>query len=142
MTMKLKWLDFERKLPTRATEGSAGYDIFAPVDLTFVPGVVTFVRTGFSVELEKGTAMLVLSRSGMGVKKRVNLAQKVGLIDEDYRGEVIVPLINEGMEEVFVAENTAIAQFIIIPYVTGRIEVVSNLEDTVRGSGGFGSTGL
>lgn len=130
-------------LPLRATEGSAGYDLCAMV---VVPtrveqGQVATIPTGIAIQLEPGYAALVMGRSGLGIKHGVAPANAVGLIDSDYRGEIAVGLTCHRAEGYTVQPGERIAQLVVIAVATPALEAADSLEDTHRGSGGFGSSG-
>lgn len=139
--LKIKRLREEAILPRRATEGSAGYDLHSCMTATIAPGETVKIPTGLAVELHTGTVGLVFARSSMAVKFGVLPANAVGVIDSDYRGEIIVGLHNQSKEPYTVQTGDRIAQLVIVPIMTPQIEEVDQLEDTSRGAGGFGSTG-
>ena len=144
MELLVKKLSPGAQLPSRATEGSAGYDLCAclPEPMTIGPGKIGRVPTGIALELPSGVAGFVFGRSGLGGKKGGVPAHGVGVIDWDYRGEVQVGLINHG-EEPFVVENgDRIAQLVLLPVLTPELREAEQLSGTGRGSGGFGSTGV
>lgn len=142
-TVKLKKLTDKAIIPTYGTEFSAGADLYAAMDDTVVinPGETMFIHTGIALEIPVGLVGLVYARSGMACKKGVAPANKVGVIDSDYRGEIMVALHNHSKEALTVAPGDRIAQFVLAPYITAAFEETDNLEDSVRGEGGFGSTG-
>jgi dUTP pyrophosphatase len=131
-------------LPTYATEGSAGMDIFAAVetDLTVRGGKTVLVPTGFSMELPQGFEAQIRPRSGLAIKHNIGLMNAPGTIDSDYRGEVKVILTNFGNEDFTVHRGDRIAQMIISRYERIVWEESGILNDTSRGAGGFGSTGI
>ena len=130
-------------LPTYGSEESAGADLYACLDepLTVAPGQTVWVPTGLAMELPAGYAGLVYARSGMACKKGVAPANKVGVIDSDYRGEIIVALHNHSQNPVTIEPKDRIAQIVLAPYITADFNEVEELDDTERGAGGFGSTG-
>ncbi len=130
-------------IPKRATEGSAGIDLCACIDedITINPGDIVKVPTGIAVSVPESFVSLLFARSGLSVKHGIGLANSVGVIDSDYRGEVIVALINNGKEPYTVTKNERIAQLCVMPVAVLPIEVCHSLDDTQRGEGGFGSTG-
>ena len=131
------------KLPTYGSCEAAGADLYAclEAELTIQPGQTAFIPTGFAMAVPKGCAGLIYARSGMACKRDLAPANKVGVIDSDYRGEILVALHNHGREERTISHGERIAQMIITPVLTPAYEWSENLEDTDRGAGGFGSTG-
>lgn len=131
-------------LPAYATDGSAGMDIFSAVDrpLTVQPGETVLVPTGFSIELPQGFEAQIRPRSGLAIKQNIGLMNAPGTIDSDYRGEVKVVLTNFGKEEFIINRGDRIAQMVIARYERIEWELSDSLNDTVRGAGGFGSTGI
>ncbi len=142
-TVKLKKLLPNAIVPTYGTEFSAGADLYAAMetDVIIEPGCTQFIHTGIAMEIPTGLVGLVYARSGMACKKGVAPANKVGVIDSDYRGEIMVALHNHSNAAVTVAPGERIAQIVLAPYITAAFEEVESLEDSVRGEGGFGSTG-
>ena len=140
--IKIKRLKEAAVLPKRATEGSAGYDLSACLDapVCISPGQTMRIPTGISIELPKGTAGFVFARSSVATKFGVAPANCVGVIDSDYRGEVIVALRNSSHVIYNIEHGNRIAQLVIIPVLTPEI-VETDLSETGRGEGGFGSTG-
>ena len=130
-------------LPTYGSAEAAGADLYACLDapVTIAPGETAWIPTGLALEVPKGCAGLVYARSSLGVKRGLAPANKVGVIDSDYRGEIRVVLLNHGKEVQIVEHGERVAQFIITPVLTPAYEEVEELSDTVRGVGGFGSTG-
>ena len=130
-------------LPTYGSPEAAGADLHAclEADVTVAPGETAFIPTGFAMAVPKGCAGLIYARSGMACKRGLAPANKVGVIDSDYRGEIIVALHNHGSEARTVSHGERIAQMIITPVLTPAYEIADSLEETVRGDGGFGSTG-
>ena len=131
------------KLPTYGSAEAAGADLYAclDADVTIEAGHTAFIPTGFAMAVPKGCAGLIYARSGMACKRGLAPANKVGVIDSDYRGEVIVALYNHGSEARTVSHGERIAQMVITPVLTPAYELAETLEDTDRGAGGFGSTG-
>jgi dUTP pyrophosphatase len=131
--------------PTKATAGSAGLDLRADIDtpsLTIAPGARAAVPTGIAIEIGRpGLAGFVFARSGLGAKHGLTVAQGVGVIDPDYRGEIIVWLLNTSQEPRTIQAHERIAQLVLLPVFTPIIQVVEELGDTTRGAGGFGHTG-
>ena len=141
--LKYKLTRPEAISPRRATEGSAGYDLAAAISqpMEVRHGAVTVVPTGVAIQLEPGYVALVFGRSGLGIKKGVVPANGVGVIDSDYRGEMMVGLTCQLEEAYTVQPGERIAQMVILPVVTPELNQVEELEDSQRGTGGFGSTG-
>lgn len=141
--MRIKKLDEKAFIPTYGTEFSAGADLYACLDkaVTIYPGQTVFIHTGLAMEVPEGYAGLVYARSGLACKKGLAPANKVGVVDTDYRGELMVALHNHSNEPITVEHGERIAQMIITPYLKAIYEVAEELDDTQRGSGGFGSTG-
>ncbi|MEC8036704.1 MAG: dUTP diphosphatase [Pseudomonadota bacterium] len=131
-------------LPQYETAGSAGADIRAAVDapLRLEPGQRALVPAGFAMALPAGYEAQVRPRSGLAVKNGITVLNAPGTIDSDYRGEVRVPLINLGDEAFTVERGMRIAQLVIAPVVQAGFDEVSDLDETARGAGGFGSTGV
>jgi len=131
------------KLPTYGTREAAGADLYACLEnsVSIAPGQTVFIPTGIALEVPKGCAGLIYARSGMACKRGLAPANKVGVVDSDYRGEITVVLHNHGREVQTVENGERIAQFIITPVLMPSYEVVQELTDTVRNTGGFGSTG-
>ncbi|MBO4863251.1 MAG: dUTP diphosphatase [Eubacterium sp.] len=130
-------------IPTYGSDFSAGADLYACLDepVTIGPGETYLVKTGLSMELPEGYAGLIYARSGLATKKGLAPANKVGVIDSDYRGEIMVSLHNHSGIEQTIEPKERIAQLIITPYIQGIFETVDKLSETERGAGGFGSTG-
>ena len=131
------------KLPTYGSAEAAGADLYACLDsdVTVAPGGTAFIPTGFAMAVPKGCAGLIYARSGMACKRDLAPANKVGVIDSDYRGEIIVALHNHGSEERIISNGERIAQMIITPVLTPAYEMADSLVDTARVEGRFGSTG-
>ncbi|MEL6751889.1 MAG: dUTP diphosphatase [Pseudomonadota bacterium] len=131
-------------LPTYETASSAGLDLPAAVTetLTIAPGARALVPTGLAIALEPGHEGQVRPRSGLAVKHGITVLNAPGTIDADYRGEVHVPLINLGDAPFSVERGMRIAQLVVAPFIQVAIEEVSDLDETERGTGGFGSTGV
>lgn len=130
--------------PSRATTGSAGYDLCACIDksINILPRETVMIPLGFALQVPEGYVGLLFARSGLAVKQDLAPATKVSVIDSDYRGEWFAPLHNHGDTVRSVLPNERIAQLVIVPCLTEELERVDALKDTVRGTGGFGSTGL
>ena len=144
MELKIRKLREGAKIPRRATEGAAGMDLCACIDesITLAPQQLVIVPTGIAIELpDNGCAAFLYARSGLGVKHGICLANGVGVIDSDYRGEVCAGLCNVSDKPNVIAPGERIAQMVIAPVFTPDVVEVSELSDTQRGAGGFGSTG-
>ena len=144
MKLKIRKLREGATIPRRATEGAAGMDLYACIDenITLAPQQLVIVPTGIAIELpDSGCAAFLYARSGLGVKHGICLGNGVGVIDSDYRGEVCVGLCNVSDKPYVIAPGERIAQMVIAPVFTPDVVEVSELSDTQRGAGGFGSTG-
>lgn len=141
--VNIKKLKENATIPTYGSEYAAGADLYACIDepLTINPGETQFIGTGIALEVPAGYAGLIYARSGLSCKKGLAPANKVGVVDADYRGEVTVALHNHSLDPKTVEPNERIAQMVIAPFLTAVFNEVDELSDTVRGSGGFGSTG-
>jgi dUTP pyrophosphatase len=131
-------------LPTYATEGAAGLDLRACLDapLTLAPGETHLIRTGLAIHIaDPAFAGLVLPRSGLGHKHGIVLGNLVGLIDSDYQGELMVSCWNRGSETFTIQPGERIAQYVLVPVVQAQFRVVEEFTESVRGAGGFGSSG-
>lgn len=148
MELKIKALSpklgKEIPFPSYATAGSAGMDLRACVDepVTVAPGQRVAIPTGFAIALpDPGWVALIYARSGLAVKHGLALANCVGVVDSDYRGEIVVALQNYAGEAYTIQPGERVAQMVITPVTQARIDVVEELDETARGAGGFGSTG-
>lgn len=141
--IKVKKLSPNAILPTYGSAEAAGADLYACLDapVTVVPGETAWIPTGLALEVPKGCAGLVYARSSLGVKRGLAPANKVGVIDSDYRGQIHVVLLNHGKTEQTIRHGERIAQFLITPVLTPAYVEAEELTDTDRGVGGFGSTG-
>lgn len=139
----VKLLRENSKMPIYGTEFAAGADLCAATDapITIAPGQTVLIPIGIAVEIPQGYAGLVYARSGLATKRNLAPANKVGVIDADYRGEIFVPLHNHGATEQTIAVGERIAQMIITPFLTADFIAAEELSDTPRGEKGFGSTG-
>ena len=142
-TIHVKKLSPNAILPTYGSAEAAGADLYACLDapVTVAPGEIFWVPTGIALEVPKGCAGLIYARSSMGTKRGLAPANKVGVIDSDYRGEVRVVLLNHSKQEQTIVPGKRVAQLIITPVLTPAYEETEELTDTQRGVGGFGSTG-
>ena len=144
MELKIKKLKENAKIPHRATNGSAGMDLYACIDesVTLAPGQLTVIPTGIAIELpDNNCAAFLYARSGLGVKHGICLSNGVGVIDSDYRGEVCAGLCNVSDKPYVIEPFERVAQMVIAPVLTPDIVEVNELSDTARGEGGFGSSG-
>lgn len=143
IAMNIKKLKPNATIPTYGSANAAGADLYACIDdvLTINPGETNLVPTGLAMALPEGYAGLIYARSGLASKKGLAPANKVGVIDSDYRGEVMVALHNHSNVPATIDPQERIAQLVITPYITAAFDVVDELDDTIRGMGGFGSTG-
>ena len=142
-TIRVKKLSPNAILPTYGSAEAAGADLYACLEapVTVAPGEIFWVPTGIALEVPKGCAGLIYARSSMGTKRGLAPANKVGVIDSDYRGEVRVVLLNHSKQEQTIVPGERVAQLIITPVLTPAYEETEELSDTQRGVGGFGSTG-
>ena len=151
--MRVKLLSPNAKVPTRSSNGAAGYDLYAdnikevcddfPSNnrILLFPGQTLKVGTGIAIELPKCTFGAIYARSSLGVNHGIAPSNCVGIVDEDYRGEIVVALHNHSNSVFIFDYGDRIAQLVIQPYIAADISIVDNLSDTERGNGGFGSTG-
>lgn len=141
--VNIKKLRSDAKIPTYGSVHAAGCDLYACIDdnVKIASGETVLIKTGIAMEVPVGYAGLIYARSGMATKKGLAPANKVGVVDADYRGEIMVALHNHSNEDKVVEPFERIAQFVITPYLKATFNEVEELEDTERGNGGFGSTG-
>lgn len=142
--IKIKKLRENAVVPSRATEGSAGADLYAVLEgesLCVKPHETVLVPTGLAFQIPDGFVGLVFARSSLGTKRGLAPANKVGVIDSDYRGEVMVSLHNHTDEVQTIQNSERIAQIVIVPFLKAGFIPCDELDDTLRGAGGFGSTG-
>ena len=141
--LKIKRLKHNKVVPEYKTSGAAGMDLCAAIDkpVTLQPLERALIPTGLKIELEHNYEAQIRARSGLSVKHGITLINCVGTIDEDYRGEVCIPLVNISNESYTIQPNERIAQMIISKVEQAQIEIVEELSETSRGEGGFGSTG-
>lgn len=142
-SVKVKRIRPNAILPTYGSLEAAGADLYAclDMDLQIAPGESCFVPTGLSMALPKNCAGLIYARSGLACKRDLAPANKVGVVDSDYRGEFMVVLYNHGKQVQTITHGERIAQLVITPIITPFYEEVAELDETQRASGGFGSTG-
>ena len=141
--VSVKLLDPRAKLPAYGSADAAGADLYALTDgpVTVAPGQTVLIPTGLSLAIPQGYVGLVYARSGLATKQGLAPANKVGVLDADYRGELMVSLHNHSGEARVVEEGDRVAQLVIVPYLTARFLPTDQLDGTARGAGGFGSTG-
>ena len=143
MILKIFRMEHNKFVPEYKTDGAAGMDLCAAISepITLKPLERKLIPTGLKIELEHGYEAQIRPRSGLSIKHGISLINCVGTVDEDYRGEVCVPLVNVSNEPYTIQPDERIAQMVIAKYEQAKIEVVTELSDTARGEGGFGSTG-
>ncbi len=143
ISMNVKKLDERAVLPAYASALAAGADLYACLDeaVTIAPNETKLIHTGLAMAIPEGMAGLIYARSGLASKRGLAPANKVGVIDSDYRGEVMVALHNHGTAPQTVEHGERIAQLVLAPVITADFNVVDDLDSTARGTGGFGSTG-
>ena len=141
--MRVKKVRPNAVIPTYGSAEAAGADLYAclEADVVIEPGKTVFVPTGIAMAVPRGYAGLIYARSSMGAKRGLAPANKVGVIDSDYRGEVMVALHNHGTEIQTVCHGERIAQLLVAPVLAPAFEECDELDETARGAGGFGSTG-
>ena len=142
-SMNVKKLSKNAILPTYGSAAAAGADLYAclPEEVLIPAGETRLIHTGLAMAIPEGLVGLIYARSGLASKKGLAPANKVGVIDSDYRGEIMVALHNHSGEDRTVAHGERIAQIVFAPYYTAEFNLTDELDDTVRGIGGFGSTG-
>ena len=142
MEIRVKTLDESGRLPEKKTKGAAGADLYAASDEIIYPKTTGKIKTGIAIEVPEGYVGLIFARSSMATRDGLAPANKVGIIDSDYRGEVIVPLYNQSSIAAYVHTGQRIAQLIIVPVLDVEYKKSRTLSKTKRGDKGFGSTGL
>ena len=140
--VKVKLMNDDARLPYRAHEGDAGLDLFSIEEKIIKAGEAGLVRTGLQIELPKGTEAQIRPRSGLALKHAITVLNSPGTIDEGYRGEIQIILINHGKEDFKIEKQMRIAQMVIAPVLRVNIIETENLSDSVRLEGGFGSSGI
>ena len=140
----IKRLSKEVHLPKYETDGSSGLDLAAYIDkdIEIKPGKTEIIPTGLAVEIPKNFELQIRPRSGLAAKNQISVLNTPGTIDADYRGELKVILINLSSKSFIVEKGLRIAQMVLCPVVKAKLKEVENLDETKRGSGGFGSTGV
>lgn len=143
MNIKIKKLTDTAQIPTRGSEYAAGYDLYADIKESVIipPQTVVKIPTGIATEIPHGFFGAVFPRSGIATKRLLNLINDIPVIDEDYRGEWLLPIFNAGNEDQIIEPGERIAQFILLPYQILNIIEVNELSNTTRGENGFGSSG-
>lgn len=141
--VSVKLLDPRAKLPAYGSPDAAGADLYALTDgpVAIAPGQTVLVHTGLALAIPRGYVGLVYARSGLATKEGLAPANKVGVIDADYRGELMVSLYNQSKADRVIDSGDRIAQLVITPYLTAQFTQADELDGTQRGAGGFGSTG-
>lgn len=141
--IKIKKLNDRAIVPTYGSEFSAGADLYSceESDAVIGAGETRLIHTGIALEIPSGYVGLIYARSGLATKRGLAPANKVGVIDSDYRGEIMVALYNQSSEPQTVSVGERVAQIVFTPYVTADFEIADELDETLRGAGGFGSTG-
>ena len=142
--VKFKKLNENAVVPTYGSKFAAGADLYACTggeEITIGAGETVLIKTGISMEIPEGYAGLIYARSGIATKRGLAPSNKVGVIDSDYRGEIMVSLHNHSNTAQSIADKERIAQLVIAPFLAVEFEEAEELSDTVRGEGGFGSTG-
>jgi len=139
----IKRLHSEVKLPKYKTDGSSGMDLMAFIDrpISIMPQKSELIPTGLSVAIPDNTELQIRPRSGLAAKNNISVLNAPGTVDSDYRGELKVILYNHGNKEFLVNNKDRIAQMVLVPIIKATFEEVENLPETIRGEGGFGSTG-
>ena len=142
MKVKIKVFDSSPafRTPTRATSGSAGWDIYSPIDLTIPPNTMKTIQLGFGVEIPNGHFLAIAPRSSFG-KKKILIPNSIGIIDQDYRGEIALMLLNASEDFFYISSGDRVAQALLLAYNVIDFESVDELTQTNRGHGGLGSTG-
>lgn len=140
--IKIKKINNEAKLPEYAHEDDAGLDLFSTDNITILPSESKLVHTGIQIELPSNTEAQIRPRSGLALKNQITVLNSPGTIDSGYRGEIGIILINHGKNEFKISKGMKIAQMVIKPVLKVAIEEVKDLNNTSRGEGGFGSTGV
>ena len=143
MKLKIKKLDERAIIPTYGTEYSAGADLYnmGGESVSVAPGETVLIHTGLSIEIPEGYCGLIFARSGLATKRGLAPANKVGVVDSDYRGEWMVALHNHSDKTATVEGGERVAQMVVVPYLKAEFELTDELSETERGAGGFGSTG-
>ena len=141
MNLRFKKLDPKAQMPTYGSLAAAGADLYALQGAEVQPGETVLIHTGIALEIPEGYAGLIYARSGLATKRGLAPANKVGVIDADYRGEIMVALHNHSLQPQKIDDGERVAQLVITPFLRVDFDEVDDLTDTDRGVGGFGSTG-
>ena len=145
MLIKIKKLREEATVPTSGSKYAAGYDLYACLpegDVTIAPHATAKIGTGLAMAVPEGYFGAIFARSGLATKRGLAPANKVGVVDADYRGEIMVSLHNHGDVHQTIDHGERIAQLLLVPFLTAEFAEAQELTDTARGAGGFGSTGM
>jgi len=142
MKLKFKRLFEDAYIPTKGTQHASGYDLYARERWHILPGETVLISTGIAFELEAGTEIQVRPRSGLSLKTKLRVANSPGTVDADFRGECCVIIENIGDESYVINKGDRIAQAVLCPIILSELEEVTELNTTVRGYNGFGSTGV
>ena len=141
MKVAVKKLSSDAVLPSLGSAYAAGADLYSIEELTLAPGETKLVHTGLAMEIPVGYGGFIFARSGLATKKGLAPANKVGVVDADYRGEIMVALHNHGTQPQTVEKGERVAQMVIMPFLAAEYFEAEELSDTARGDGGFGSSG-
>ena len=143
ISVKIKILDENAKIPAYATEFAAGADLYANIkeEIEIKPGERVKIPTGIAIEPPCGVVSVICARSGLATKHGIALANGIGVVDSDYRGEIIVALVNHSSEGYIIKPMDRIAQMMFMPYYFAEFKIATELSETQRNNGGFGSTG-
>ena len=141
MKIKILKLDQRAKMPTLGSPSAAGADIYALEGFTVKAGETVLAKTGLAAEIPEGYVGLMCARSGIALKRGLAPANKVGIVDSDYRGELMVAIHNHSNTDQSIEAGERMAQLVIVPYLRAEYELADTLSETSRGQGGFGSTG-
>ena len=144
MKLNIKKLNENAVIPSYGSQFAAGADLYACTNgetVTFLPGETKLIKTGLAMEIPEGYAGLIYARSGIANKRGLAPSNKVGVVDSDYRGEIMVALYNQSSVEQVVEQGERVAQMVITPFLKVDYQEVQELDSTDRGTGGFGSTG-
>tara|TARA_Y100000741_G_C17836492_1_gene388700 strand:- start:76 stop:513 length:438 start_codon:yes stop_codon:yes gene_type:complete len=141
--VQIKKLDNQVEIPKYKTDGSSGVDLMAFLNksITLKPGSSCLIPTGLSIAIPEDTEVQIRPRSGLAAKSNISVLNTPGTVDSDYRGEIKIILFNHGSKDFIVNNKDRVAQMVLVPFYKFDFEEVENLKDTIRGSGGFGSTG-
>ena len=141
MILKIKKIDPEAQLPTRAHDTDAGFDLYSPIGVNISVGATVTIPTKLAISLPENTVGLIYPRSSLGTRHGIVLANTVGVIDSGYRGEIMLVVTNHGDSPYTIHSGDRVAQLIVTPYYAPKVIEVNELDATDRGAGGFGSSG-